>query len=202
MSDPLLFWTIVAAIGQALGALATAAAVIVSLWIVLSERKPKLRITAGLRLIVAGDGTPAMDAIGIAVANVGVRRCRCTAIGWRSGHLKWGPKWLRRQHALQNAGYLSGSATLPFDLEPGDEKTMILDPRAYAEATGPEKRSAFFCRKFPWSVEPKPTRVDVIVSLAAHKGVFQRVELDLARFLATGEIEGGAAGFNSRAGIG
>jgi hypothetical protein len=198
ISDPALFWNIVAAVGQALGALATAAAVIVSLWIVLSERKPQLRITAGMRLIIAGDGTPACDAIGINIANVGVRRCRCTSIGWRTGHLKWGPVWVRRQYALQTPAYLPGSAILPFDLEPGDEKGLVLDPHAYAEATQSDKRSAFFCRKLPWSDQPQPTRVDVIVSLAAHNGFFQKVEPDLARFLATGRIEGGAARFNSR----
>lgn len=202
VGDPQLFWTIITAVGQALGALATAAAVIVSLWIVLSERKPKLRIRAGMRIIFAGDGTPAMDAIGITIANVGHRRCRCTAIGWRSGYFKRGPEWLRRRYALQNVAYLPGSAMLPIDLEPGDEQNVILDPQAYLEATGPEKREAFFCRKLPWADSPAQTRIDIFVSLAAHGSIFQRVESGLAQYLATGELKFGASRLNIRAGAG
>jgi hypothetical protein len=37
------------------------------------------------------------------------------------------------------------------------------------------------------------------MSLAAHNGVFRRVEQGLAHFLAFGEISGGAAKFNERA---
>lgn len=148
-ADPVLFWTIVAAVGQVAGALATAAAVITSLWVVLSERRPKLRVTAGLRLIIPGDGAPASDAIGVTVANVGMRRVRCACVGWRTSRLRWGPRWLRRQHALQNADYLPGSATLPFDLDLGDEKTLILAVESYRDAVDAAKRAAFFLRTPP-----------------------------------------------------
>lgn len=49
MEEATLFWTKVAAIGQVAGAIATAAAVIVSLWIAFHGRKPRLKLTVGMR---------------------------------------------------------------------------------------------------------------------------------------------------------
>ena len=197
-SDPILFWTAVAALGQVAGAMATAAAVMTTLWIVLSERRPRLRVIAGLRLMIPGDGTPATDVISVSIANIGVRRVRCVGLGWRTGRLRWGPKWLQRQQALQNADYMPGSAQLPFDLDLGEEKSLLLAVESYQTAVDAETRAAFFLRRPPWSGRPQPTRTDVIVALAAHKGVFGRVEADLAHFLAFATIPKGAARFNER----
>lgn len=188
----------VGAIGQALGALATALAVSVSLWIVLSERKPKLHISAGLRLVINGDGTPATDIISISIANVGLRRVTCTAFGWRTGYLNRGPGFVRRQLALQNPAYAPGSPQFPLTLEPGEEKSVYQDVGAYRAAIGEEMRRDFFCRQPPFRNDPRPTRVDIIVSLAAHNGIFKRVEPSLAYFLATGTIENGARRFNEK----
>lgn len=197
----MLFWTIVGAIGQAIGALATAAAVILSLWIVLSERRPKLRISAGLRLIFNGDGTPATDVISINVANVGLRAVTCTALGWRTGLFGRGPAFLRRQLALQCPAYAHGSPQLPILLEPGAEVSILQEVDAYKNAMDEQNRQSFFCRRPPWRTLALPTRIQVVISLAAHKGVFQKVEPNLAHFLATGTIQKGAAHFNQQAGL-
>lgn len=201
MTDPALFWTKVSAIGQVLGTFATVAAVGLSLWIVLSERRPKLRVSAGLRLAIPGDGTPADDVIVITVANVGLRRVTCTSLGWRTGYLKRGPGFLSYQLALQNPAYAPGSVQLPVTIEPGEERSILQDVQAYAHAFHLDQRQSFFCRRLPWQSVPRRTRIDIIISLAAHNGVFAKVELGLAKFLATGEIVNGARRFNERAGI-
>ncbi len=199
MEDPILFWTIISAVGQVLGSIATAAAVIVSLWIVLSERKPKLRISAGLRLIINGGGQPATDVIEINIANIGQQRVTWTAIGWRTGYFRRGPAFLRRELALQNPAYLPESLHLPITLEPGEQRFLLQDVEAYRSAIKTGVRESFFCRRPPWSRHPKLTRVEVVISLAAHNGLFKRVEPNLAHFLATGRIEKGAKSFNEKA---
>gem|GEM_PF-3567303 len=73
------------------------------------------------------------------------------------------------------------------------------DVGVYREALA-EMRESFFCRTRPWAMEPTPTRIEIVISLAAHNGVFQKVEPGLAHLLATGEIENGAAQFNLKAG--
>ncbi len=76
---------------------------------------------------------------------------------------------------------------------------MILAVESYQAAVDAEQRAAFFLRRPPWAKRPGPTRTDVIVSLAAHKGVFKRIEPDLAHFLAFGLVLKGAAHFNKKA---
>lgn len=63
MDSSTLLRTQVSAIGQVAGAFATVAAVIVALWIALSERRPNIKLRAGLRLIIPGDGSPATDIV-------------------------------------------------------------------------------------------------------------------------------------------
>jgi hypothetical protein len=58
IAEATLLWTKIAAVGQVVGALATAAAVIVSLWIVISDRRYALDVSVGIRLLFAGNGNP------------------------------------------------------------------------------------------------------------------------------------------------
>lgn len=120
-----LFWTQAAAIGQIVGALATAAAVIVSLWIVLSERREKLRFVVGHRVII-GPGHPRQDVVAFVVTNDGFRSARIQSFGWRTGWLPWGPKWLRYRFAIQTADAVAGSQNPPLTLEPGETASMLI----------------------------------------------------------------------------
>jgi len=54
MDEPLLFWNKAAAIGQIAGAAATFVAVVISLWIVATETREKLKLTVGHRIIIGG----------------------------------------------------------------------------------------------------------------------------------------------------
>ncbi len=103
MNDPTLFWTAAAAIGQIIGAAFTAAAVAVSLWIVLSERRERMQFVVGRRVIF-GASLLTLDIVSFSVVNVGVRPIEVTSFGWRTGWSKRGPDWLRDRYAIQMFG--------------------------------------------------------------------------------------------------
>lgn len=192
MDSSMLFWTQVSAIGQAVGALATAAAVIVALWIALSERRPNIKLRAGLRLIIPGDGSPATDVVAFEIENRGMRTVRISGIGWQTGWTRRGPDWLRQQLALQNPN--SYSPSLPFDLAPGQRLTVYVEPSSLGKTN-----IEFFTRKLPFQTMRKPANVRAVAHLVACKSVIVKVEKPLSEFLATGKIERGAARFNKRA---
>jgi hypothetical protein len=89
MEETALYWTKVAAIGQVAGAVATAAAVMVSLWIALHGRKPRIKLVVGKRLVIGG-GIPELSVLMFNIANAGERPVHINGIGWRTGWLYWG----------------------------------------------------------------------------------------------------------------
>ncbi len=194
--DQVIFWTAFGAIGQAVGAIATAAAVIVALWVTMSERTVKIKISAGLRLIISGDGSPAIDVIAIRLTNVGLRGVQVRSIAWRTGRFSVGPVWLKQQFAVQTNSTIPESNNPPFDLQPGQEKTMYVDASVFVE--NDELRRTFFNRKLPFRGGVTPTPVYVMAHLVGIKPSLSRAERSLERFLTRGEIdaEGGAAHFN------
>jgi hypothetical protein len=200
MESAILFWTQVGAVGQLMGAVATTAAVIVSLWVVASERRPHIKVQAGMRMIVGG-GEPATDIVAISVSNHGLRTVSITSFGWRTGWISGlGPRWAKFQWAQQNpearSDPLIGHVQPPFDLAPGEERTIMLRAETYRRNNDQVKQRNFFGRKLPFQKEVSPANVCVVVSLAVFKSVITPVERPLARFLVTGEVEGGAQRFN------
>jgi hypothetical protein len=200
MDAEALFWTKIAAIGQAVGALATTAAVWTSLWVVLSERAARLVGSAGLRLIIPGDGTPATDIISITITNIGQKPVRVSNIGWITGWFDhFGPEWLRRQHAVQLSSGIPGSSDPPFLIEPGDQKTFLLDPVNFTRKEQIQKNQEFFGRKYPFFENYRKTRVRVTVGIVGSRTVLIRIEKPFQDFLISGKIEKGAASFNATA---
>ena len=198
----LLLWTQIAAIGQVFGAIATFGAVAVSLWIVTSERRVKLNISAGMRMSIPGDGTPAIDVIAVRIENVGLRVVRCVGLGWKTGWLlKWGPTWARQQLAvLPIPAYEVGSARLPFDLQPGTEQMIVLSAKQYAESDQ-QRNLDFSGRKLPWRADVAPTRIQLLLTLAAFPTRVKTIEPSLAHFLTYGEVQSGAVNFNKKANL-
>lgn len=123
-ADPMLFWTTAAAIGQIAGAIATAAAVIVSLWIVLSERREKLRLVVGYRVIVER-GRSNMDVVAFDFTNLSMFPVRLSTVSWRIGWFRRGPAWGRYETALQLPDAIGG-ASPPLTLEPGERTSMLI----------------------------------------------------------------------------
>lgn len=195
-----LFWEKVAALGQVAGAIATFAAVCVSLWLARSERRAHVRARAGLRMIFAGDGSPFEDVISVQVTNHSLRSARISSVGWRTGWMKYGPRWLAFQHAVQKFDRPISSISSPrppFDLGPGQEVTFYLSPEPFKK--GGEWRNSFFNRHFPWRQNPSPAKICTVVSIVASKAVVTRVERSLESFLATGVIANGAEKANQAA---
>lgn len=125
MIDSVLFWTKAAAIGQIAGALATLAAVLVSLWVVLSERRESIRLSVGRRIIIGG-GAPEIRVVSFEVVNTGVRPISVSGFGWRSGWLRRGPEELLYRWAIQTPDVGLPSQNPPFNLEPGHKASFLI----------------------------------------------------------------------------
>ena len=119
MEDPTLYWTKVAAIGQVAGAIATFAAAVVSLVIAFPSRKPRIKLTVGKRVVFCGGKIEAVLLM-FDIANAGERPVHVNGIGWETGWLRWGPKFIAKQFAVQLTGMPQyGSGPPPFEIQPG-----------------------------------------------------------------------------------
>ena len=150
----MLFWTQAAAVGQIAGAVATAAAVIVSLWIVLSERRERLKLAVGHRTIVER-GKAHTEVVVFDITNLGLFPARISSFSWKVGWLNMGPLWARYETAIQLPDEIGG-ATTPLSLEAGERATMIIrldrfEPKVAASKDVFRRRSLPFGR---WILPP------------------------------------------------
>ncbi len=198
MDDPVLFWTKVAAIGQAVGAIATFGAVVVSLWVVFSERRPSIKLRVHLNMII-GAGDAAMDVVSFDVINAGQRVVHVRSVGWRTGWTQFGPKWLRYQYAYQIAGGLPVSKTPPFELSPGESGCVIVTAQEFHDGGALERDKLFFLRRMPVFNKLISANIHASVSLAEGTTVLSKVDKKLSNFLTSGQIDGGAKRFNDTA---
>jgi hypothetical protein len=179
-----IWWTAFGAIAQAAGALATFAAVVVSLWIALSGRALKARGSAGIRVHFIGDGTPGTYTVGIEVLNIGLRPFHVNSVGWRTGWMQRGPEPLRYRFALQNTSMMLNQRPGPHIVDPGRNEgwyTLVADMKG---ANSEESRSELFVRKLP-ILGFAPIRA--VVNITGRKPLYIKVSDDLADFLRTGE---------------
>jgi hypothetical protein len=73
------------AAGTWLAGIATFLAVLVSLHLARQTQSVRIKANAGIRLVYAGDGSPAEEHVGITVVNLGDRPVIINSIGWRVG---------------------------------------------------------------------------------------------------------------------
>lgn len=196
MEQQVLFWTKVAAIGQVAGAIATFAAVFVSLHLARQAGRVRLAIRAGLRIGFYGDGSDAWDLISVSVENLGDRPVRISNVGWRSGWSSRGPKWLRYQFGVQR---LSAGSQVPCDLAVGADVHFTVLLSDYENGNNAEKNLDFFGRRLPWSGKVVPSNVQVVISAVGSPDIYVPVEMPLSRYLTFGELDGGARRFNNAA---
>lgn len=76
------------AVGTWLAGIATFFAVVVSLYLARKADAVKIKANVGVRLVFAGDGTPAEEHVGFGVANLGGRPVNVVSIGWSIGKRK------------------------------------------------------------------------------------------------------------------
>jgi hypothetical protein len=183
-NDPVTWWTAFGAIAQAIGAVATFAAVAVSLWIVASERAMKAQASAGIRVQFAGDGTPGIYMVGIEVINVGVRPFHVTSVGWRTGWLRRGPKALTHRYAIQNMNIMLNQRPAPHIVEPGRSEGFYVAIADMKGVNAEESRNEMFVRKLPL-IGYCP--IWAMVHITGRKPAMARVTKDLAYFLRTND---------------
>lgn len=182
--DAVTWWSAFGGIAQAAGAVATFAAVVVSLWIALSGRALKARGSAGIRVHFIGDGTPGTYTVGIEVENIGLRPFHVSSVGWRTGWMQRGPKALRYRFAIQNTSMMLNERPGPHIVDPGRNEgwyTRVADMKG---ANSEESRAELFVRKVP-VLGYAPIRA--IVNITGRKPLCTKVSDDLADFLRTGE---------------
>jgi hypothetical protein len=143
-----LYWTKVAAIGQVAGALATFLAVAVSLFIAFHSGRPKARLKVGERLIVGGvdDG---IRVLVFDVANAGDRPFHVSSLGWQTGRLRFGPKFLRRRFAMQMFGGTPFGSAPPFEVQPGARVAAYCLLENVLDHARTRKEEPMFTRDWP-----------------------------------------------------
>lgn len=99
--------------------IATFAAVVVSLRLARKAEDVRLKVSAGVRLLFRGDGTPAEKQIEISVTNLADRPITIDSVGWAVG------KGKNRQYCLQN---VSGphSSQYPAELVHGKRASFLV----------------------------------------------------------------------------
>lgn len=106
---------------QVVSAIATAAAVIVSLYLATRRPVPELQGFAGIKTLVSGPGAARPEFLHIRVTNVGQAPATVTTVGWRVPH--WYRK--KRLHAYQDVSTVPTSAlrnpALPATLQHGEQ---------------------------------------------------------------------------------
>jgi hypothetical protein len=107
------------AVGTWVAGLGTLAAVIVSLYLASRSDRVKLRVNVGLRVIFAGDGSPAEEQVGFSVANLGDRPVTITSVGWRVG------RGTAARFCVQPL-YGVYTANCPKQLQHGDQATFLV----------------------------------------------------------------------------
>lgn len=180
-------WEAVAALGQVAGAVATFAAVVVSLHLARRSGRPILRVSAREHMILSGENTD--HVITFSVQNLGDRPAEVRSLGWRTGWLKWGPDWLRFKYAIQMFDARHMVLRPPYPIAPGSEVSsyigrdnMFEHAKRFGE-TGP-----IFTRKFPWGVMTAKT---VVLAYTADGYTFRgEVDRSMLEKIAAAEREG------------
>ena len=178
------WWAAFGAVAQAIGSLATFAAVAVSLWVVLSERAMRAKGSAGLHLTFAGDGTPGVYVVGIEVLNAGFRPFHVSSVGWRTGWLPKGPANLAHRFAIQNLSVAMNPRSWPCTVEPGHKEGFYTRVSDFQSANAHRSRTEMFRRRVPL-LGPAP--IHAMVNITGRKPLLLKVSGDLAEFLRTGE---------------
>ncbi|MEO5611369.1 MAG: hypothetical protein ABIT68_01195 [Sphingomicrobium sp.] len=178
-----LDWNKWAAIGQLVGAAGTFAAVVLSPYLARRAEKPKLNLSAGIRIIIAqGNEPPYPEVIDLTLRNIGSLTTHISQFGWQTGRWPFShPRWAIRQYAIQMAGDTGMGTNPPYELPPGQRRTSILDHDQFFDGLQ-QKRGVFFARNWPMLGLIR-TPIWVVAHLESGVLIRERVERDLARAL-------------------
>lgn len=82
LDQQIQMWNVV---GTWFAGIATFCAVGVSLYLAMKSEAINLKANVGIRLVFAGDGTPAEEHVGFSVVNVGDKQVNILSVGWSVG---------------------------------------------------------------------------------------------------------------------
>jgi hypothetical protein len=183
-------WNRWAAIGQLAGAIGTFAAVITSLYLTLRAERPKLRLTAGVRLVIDVQAEGEFPkVIELTVRNAGSLTAHISQFGWQTG--RWplkSPAWLARQYAVQQPGELGAGTDPPYELPPGQRRSTILDFGNFLGWIRRKKGPPFFARAWP-GLGVRRTSIWIVAFLESGVSIKARVEPDFADDLLQAEVQ-------------
>ncbi|MDR6914468.1 hypothetical protein J2X66_001332 [Pseudomonas sp. 3296] len=106
-------------IGTWVAGAATVGAVILSLHLARRAERIRVLTAVGVRLVFAGDGTPAEEHVGFTIVNLGDRSVTINSIGWRVG------KGKNARHSMQRL-YGQYTAQYPKQLVHGEQATFMV----------------------------------------------------------------------------
>jgi hypothetical protein len=183
MTDPSLYWQKISAIGQVAGAIATFAAVVVSLWLSLRIQRPRLKLIVGERLLLDA-GQIKQRLLVFQIANIGDRTVHVKSFGWRTGRLNWGPMFLRRQQAIQQ--FITKAP--PFELPPFADLSSYTEMATMLQYCRKRANDPFFSRDWPL-LGRLSTTILASVNTAEGYTFYARLELATLNKFVEAEIE-------------
>ena len=144
MRDYNMFWTAFAAIGQAVGAIATASAVIVTLWQIKYANKKKLKLRfSDKNVVFSENGSIEFHFVNLAVTNIGNRNVIVK---------NWGIRVSKQQNLLivpdmSNLIVKAIQKPLPCTLEPEETVDLVFDIKLFVRNLRKEIKEGVFSEK-------------------------------------------------------
>ncbi|SRR5713226_217612 len=166
-------WNFVNSFAPWLSALGTFSAVVVSLYLANRDRRIRLKLTAGIRVIAFSGQTLAsgMKVISVEVTNVGFRTVTVSSIFWRVGILK-------RVDFVQIPSTIPYSSSLPATLTDGQTASYPLEVSEFERLNFDSFRKAYSSRFRQLAV--KCIKIGVLTSTG--KVFLSRVEPSLQKW--------------------
>lgn len=110
--------------GVWLSALATFAAVVVSLWLARTSNRVRLETFVSHVLMITPGEDYMPEYVSFRVTNIGMRTANLQGIGWESGIFNWGP--FKKKYALQRTDGYSNNPRLPIKLGDGEVANYLI----------------------------------------------------------------------------
>lgn len=141
MDDITLFWTAFAAIGQAVGAVATAAAVIITLWQIKYANRKKIKMSfSDKNVVFSENGSLEFHFVNLSVSNIGNRNIIVQ---------NWGIRVSKKQKLLfvpdiKNQIIKMIQKPLPCTLEPEQSMDLVFDIKVFVKNLQEQVRQGTF----------------------------------------------------------
>lgn len=146
-------WQFINSFAAWFSACGTIAAVIVALYFARQDKRVRLRVNAGYRVIVSqGRKGPFPGYVSVGITNIGHREAQIVGIGWRTGVFK-------RQYADQTPNCNDGiSSPIPIRLRDGEEAKYYF-PASDDSEWLKEFTSNMFAPRVAWNIRFARIRV-------------------------------------------